>query len=394
MTEFLVRHFVKDHEETEKVSVRTAYGVLASMVGIFCNVFLFAVKWLIGFFLQIISVMADAFNNLSDAGGSIISLVGVKMAEKPADKDHPFGHGRIEYIAALVVAFLVLEVGFTFFKDAVGKIREPEDMRFQVVSIVILVLSVGVKLWLSLFNRKLGKRIDSKVLLASATDAIGDVITTSATIASVLFWRITGLNIDGFVGLGVSLVIMWAGVGIARDTLEPLIGEPVSREEYEKITRFVEGYTGILGSHDLIVHNYGPGRSMASIHAEVPNDADIEESHEIIDRIERDAVKNLGIFLVIHMDPVETRDAQVLAVKKQVEQILDAVDGNVSIHDFRMVDGKEQINLIFDMVVPYEYDDKKQADLRRTVEKLLHVADPRYQCVITVERSYIDVGTE
>ncbi|HIW83331.1 MAG TPA: cation diffusion facilitator family transporter [Candidatus Dorea gallistercoris] len=394
MTEFLVRHFVKDHEETEKVSVRTAYGVLASMVGIFCNVFLFAVKWLIGFFLQSISVMADAFNNLSDAGGSIISLVGVKMAEKPADKDHPFGHGRIEYIAALVVAFLVLEVGFTFFKDAVGKIREPEDMRFQVVSIVILVLSVGVKLWLSLFNRKLGKRIDSKVLLASATDAIGDVITTSATIASVLFWRITGLNIDGFVGLGVSLVIMWAGVGIARDTLEPLIGEPVSREEYEKITRFVEGYTGILGSHDLIVHNYGPGRSMASIHAEVPNDADIEESHEIIDRIERDAVKNLGIFLVIHMDPVETRDAQVLAVKKQVEQILDAVDGNVSIHDFRMVDGKEQINLIFDMVVPYEYDDKKQADLRRTVEKLLHVADPRYQCVITVERSYIDVGTE
>ena len=394
MTEFLVRHFVKDHEETEKVSVRTAYGVLASMVGIFCNVFLFAVKWLIGFFLQSISVMADAFNNLSDAGGSIISLVGVKMAEKPADKDHPFGHGRIEYIAALVVAFLVLEVGFTFFKDAVGKIREPEDMRFQVVSIVILVLSVGVKLWLSLFNRKLGKRIDSKVLLASATDAIGDVITTSATIASVLFWRITGLNIDGFVGLGVSLVIMWAGVGIARDTLEPLIGEPVSREEYEKITRFVEGYTGILGSHDLIVHNYGPGRSMASIHAEVPNDADTEESHEIIDRIERDAVKNLGIFLVIHMDPVETRDAQVLAVKKQVEQILDAVDGNVSIHDFRMVDGKEQINLIFDMVVPYEYDDKKQADLRRTVEKLLHVADPRYQWVITVERSYIDVGTE
>ncbi|QDW73014.1 cation transporter [Lachnospiraceae bacterium KGMB03038] len=391
MTEFLVRHFVKEHEAVEKVSVRTAYGVLASMVGIFCNIFLFIVKWLIGFFLQSLSVMADAFNNLSDAGGSIISLVGVKMAEKPADKDHPFGHGRIEYIAALVVAFLVLEVGFTFFKDAVGKIREPEAMRFQLVSIVILSLSVGVKLWLSVFNRKLGKRIDSKVLQASAADAIGDVITTSATIISVLFWRITGLNIDGFVGLGVSLVIMWAGIGIARDTLEPLIGEPVSREEYEKITKFVEQYEGIMGSHDLIVHNYGPGRSMASIHAEVPNDVDIEESHEIIDRIERDAVKNLGIFLVIHMDPVETKDAQVLAVKNQVEQILDAVDRNVTIHDFRMVDGKEQINLIFDMVVPYEYDDEKQTQLRRTVEKLLHIADPRYQCVITVERSYIDV---
>ena len=241
MTEFLVRHFVKDHEETEKVSVRTAYGVLASMVGIFCNVFLFVVKWLIGFFLQSISVMADAFNNLSDAGGSVIGLVGVKMAEKPADKDHPFGHGRIEYIAALVVSFLVLEVGFTFFKDAVGKIREPEAMRFQLVSVIILTLSVGVKLWLAFFNRKLGKRIDSKVMLATATDAIGDVITTAATIASVLFWRITGWNIDGFVGLGVSLVIMWAGIGIARDTLEPLIGKPVSREEYERITRFVCG---------------------------------------------------------------------------------------------------------------------------------------------------------
>lgn len=390
MTEFLVRHFVKDHEETEKVSVRTAYGVLASMVGIFCNVFLFVVKWLIGFFLQSISVMADAFNNLSDAGGSVIGLVGVKMAEKPADKDHPFGHGRIEYIAALVVSFLVLEVGFTFFKDAVGKIREPEAMRFQLVSVVILTLSVGVKLWLAFFNRKLGKRIDSKVMLATATDAIGDVITTAATIASVLFWRITGWNIDGFVGLGVSLVIMWAGIGIARDTLEPLIGKPVSREEYERITRFVEGYPGIVGSHDLIVHNYGPGRSMASIHAEVPNDVDIEESHEIIDRIEREAIKKLGIFLVIHMDPIETKDAQVLAIRKQVTEILDAVDQKVSIHDFRMVDGKEQINLIFDMVVPYEYDEQKEEELRRTVEKLLHIADPRYQCVITVERSYID----
>ena len=221
MTEFLVRHFVKDHEETEKVSVRTAYGVLASMVGIFCNVFLFVVKWLIGFFLQSISVMADAFNNLSDAGGSVIGLVGVKMAEKPADKDHPFGHGRIEYIAALVVSFLVLEVGFTFFKDAVGKIREPEAMRFQLVSVVILTLSVGVKLWLAFFNRKLGKRIDSKVMMATATDAIGDVITTAATIASVLFWRITGWNIDGFVGLGVSLVIMWAGIGLPETLWSP-----------------------------------------------------------------------------------------------------------------------------------------------------------------------------
>lgn len=394
MTEFLVRHFVKNYEETEKVSVRTAYGVLASVVGIFCNVFLFAVKWMIGFFLHSIAVMADAFNNLSDAGSSIIGLVGVKMASKPADEDHPFGHGRIEYIAALIVAFLVLQVGFTFFKDSIGKIREPEELKFQLVSIIILILSIGVKLWMGYFNRTLGNKINSKVMLATAADAMGDVITTSATILAILFWKVTGINIDGFVGIGVSLVVMWAGVGIARDTLEPLIGEAVDPEEYEKITNFVEGYDEIVGSHDLIVHNYGPGRSMASIHAEVPNDVDIEVSHEIIDRIERDAIKNLGIFLVIHMDPIETKDTYVLQVREQVEQTLDALDPAVSIHDFRMVDGKEQVNLIFDMVVPFEYDKKKQDELRMTLIKLLQIVDHRYQCVITLERSYVASAKE
>ena len=389
MTEFLVRHFVKNHEDVEKVSVRTAYGVLASVVGIFCNVLLFVVKGAVGFFLHSVSVMADAFNNLSDAGSSVVGLVGVRMASKPADEEHPFGHGRIEYIAALVVSFLVLQVGFTFFKDSTRKIQNPEELKFQAVSVIILVLSIGVKLWMGMFNKKLGKKIDSKVMMATATDAMGDVVTTTATISSVLFFRITGINIDGIVGIGVSLVVMWAGIGIAKDTLEPLIGEAVAPEEYVRISRFVEKYEGIVGSHDLIVHNYGPGRSMASIHAEVPNDVDIEVSHEIIDRIERDAAKRLGIFLVIHMDPVETKDEHVLEVRHQVEQILDAVDSRVSIHDFRMVDGKEQINLIFDMVVPFEYSTQKQNELKMTLRKLLQMADKRYQCVITIERSYV-----
>ena len=389
MTEFLVRHFVKNHEDVEKVSVRTAYGVLASVVGIFCNVLLFVVKGAVGFFLHSVSVMADAFNNLSDAGSSVVGLVGVRMASKPADEEHPFGHGRIEYIAALVVSFLVLQVGFTFFKDSIRKIQNPEELKFQAVSVIILVLSIGVKLWMGMFNKKLGKKIDSKVMMATATDAMGDVVTTTATIASVLFFRITGINIDGIVGIGVSLVVMWAGIGIAKDTLEPLIGEAVAPEEYVRISRFVEKYEGIVGSHDLIVHNYGPGRSMASIHAEVPNDVDIEVSHEIIDRIERDAAKRLGLFLVIHMDPVETKDEHVLEVRHQVEQILDAVDSRVSIHDFRMVDGKEQINLIFDMVVPFEYSTQKQNELKMTLRKLLQMADKRYQCVITIERSYV-----
>lgn len=389
MTELLVRHFVKNYKDIEKASVRSSYGVLASIVGVFCNILLFVVKWLTGFFLNSVSVMADAFNNLSDAGSCIVSLVGVKIAGKPADEEHPFGHGRMEYIAALVVSFLVLEVGFTFFKEAIGKIRHPEEMKFQILSVAILCVTICVKLWMGYFNKTLGKKIDSKVMMAAATDAMGDVVTTSATILSVLVWRFTGINVDGFVGIGVALVVMWAGVGIAKDTLEPLLGEAVPQEEYDKITQFVEKYDGIEGSHDLIVHNYGPTRNMASIHAEVPNDVDIETSHEIIDRIEREAYEKLGIYLVIHMDPIETKNQEVLAVKKKVEDILEALDPDVSIHDFRMVSGADQINLIFDLVVPFEYDNERQYSLTHSLMKLIQIVDERYQCVITLERSYI-----
>lgn len=394
MTEFLVRRFVKNYEQTETVAVRTAYGVLASVVGILCNVFLFLVKGAVGIILHSISVTADAFNNLSDAGSSIIGLVGVKMAEKPADEEHPFGHGRIEYIAALVVAFIVLEVGFTFLKDAVGRIRNPEILSFNTISVVILILSIGVKLWMAAFNRKLGKKIDSKVMLATAADAMGDVTTTTATILSVLFFRVTGINIDGFVGIGVALVVMWAGVGIAKDTLEPLIGEAVPQETFDEITKFVESYDGIVGTHDLLVHNYGPGRSMASIHAEVPNDVNIEVSHEIIDRIERDARKYLGIYLLIHMDPIETKDQDVLQIREKVEHIVAETDPEASIHDFRMVPGEHQINLIFDMVMPHGYDkEEENALLHLVMEKIRHL-DERYQCVITMEKSYVAESKE
>ena len=394
MTEFLIKHFIKDYKEVEKMSVRTAYGVLASIVGIFCNVFLFVVKFVVGFILHSVSVTADAFNNLSDAGSSIISFVGVKMAEKPADRDHPFGHGRIEYIAALVVSFLVLEVGFTFLKDSIGKIQTPETLNFQTVSVVILILSIAVKLWLGLFNRKLGEKINSKVMMAVFADSMGDVITTGATILSLIFFRLTGINIDGIVGVGVALVVMWAGVGIARDTLEPLIGEAIDPEVYEEIKSFVESYDGIEGTHDLIVHNYGPGRSMASIHAEVPNDVDIEQSHEIIDRIERDTAKKLGIFLVIHMDPVEMKDQRVLQIRDRAVQILRELDPACSIHDFRVVHGEKQINLIFDMVIPIEYDEKMRAELPQKLAERLKKEDPRYECVITAEYDYVAKNKE
>ncbi len=389
MTDLLVKMFVKNYEDTDNISVRTAYGVLASGVGIACNVLLSLAKMMVGMLLHSVSVMADAFNNLSDAGSSIIGLVGVKMAEKPADEDHPFGHGRIEYVAALIVAFLVIEVGFTFFKDSISKIRHPEELRFQMVSIVILGMSILVKLWLGMFNKKLGKKIDSQVMMATAADSLGDVIATAATVVSILFWKVTGINIDGFVGLGVSLVVMWAGIGIARDTLEPLIGEATTPEDYRRIKKFVEKYDGIMGSHDLIVHNYGPGRSMASIHAEVPNNVSIEVSHEIIDRIERDAAKELGIFLVIHMDPLETEDQTVLKVRKKTEKAVEELDSRCSIHDFRMVKGEDQINLIFDLVVPREYSEKKGDELMIRVIERMQEIDKRYQCVITLENSFV-----
>ena len=332
-------------------------------------------KFIVGLLLHSVSVTADAFNNLSDAASSIISFIGVKMAGKPADKEHPFGHGRIEYIAALIVSFLVLEVGFTF-------------LNFRLISVVILILSIGVKLWLGVFNKKLGKKIDSKVMMAVFTDSMGDVITTSATILSLVIFRLTGLNIDGIVGIGVALVVMWAGVGIAKDTLEPLIGEAIDPEEYDKVKHFVERYQGIEGTHDLIIHNYGPNQSMASIHAEVPNDADIEEAHELIDRIERDAVDELGILLVIHMDPIEMRDEQVMTVRGEVEAALKELDPQCSIHDLRVVNGMGQINLIFDMVVPFEYDEEEKNNLQLQLMEKLQEIDKRYQCVITMEHSY------
>lgn len=389
MTELLVKQFVKEHEEIEKMSVRTAYGVLASMVGIFCNVFLFVVKFTIGFLMRSVSVMADGFNNLSDAGASIISFVGVKIASKPADEEHPFGHGRMEYISALIVSFIVIEVGLSFFKDAIGRIRNPLELQFHLIPTLILILSIGVKLWLGLFNKKLGTKLNSKVMLATSADSMGDVIATTATIVSVLVFKIFEINIDGFVGLGVSLAIMWAGVGITKDTLEPLLGEAVPKDVYKKITTFVEGYEGVCGTHDLIVHNYGPGRSMASLHAEVPNDVDIELSHEIIDQIERDALKQIGIFLVIHMDPIEMKNEATLLAKQQVEQMLADLDAQVSIHDFRMVEGENQINLIFDMVVPIQYDKEQRKMLCQEIRRRMHEIDGRYQCVIVVESSYV-----
>lgn len=388
MTDFLVNKFIKDSTNIESTEVRTRYGMLASVVGIFCNVLLFSVKLTIGLILSSLAVTADAFNNLSDAASSIISFIGVKMAGKPADAEHPFGHGRIEYIAALIVSFLVIEVGFTFFKSSISKILHPEEISFDLVPFVILILSILVKLWMAFFNNKLGKRIDSKVMLATAADSLGDVITTSATVLSIIICHFTSINVDAIAGLIVSAIVIWSGISIAKDTLEPLIGERVPAELYQKITDIVESYDGIVGTHDLIVHNYGPNRSMATIHAEVPNDINIDVSHEIIDKIERDAKKDLNILLVIHMDPVEMRDEEVLSLREKTSRIVHALDPELNFHDFRVLKENEQRNLIFDLVIPDSYSEKDANRVMHQLVSLLHEMDENVECIITLDRSF------
>lgn len=388
MTDFLVNKFIKDSTNIESTEVRTRYGMLASVVGIFCNVLLFSVKLTIGLILSSLAVTADAFNNLSDAASSIISFIGVKMAGKPADAEHPFGHGRIEYIAALIVSFLVIEVGFTFFKSSISKILHPEEISFDLVPFVILILSILVKLWMAFFNNKLGKRIDSKVMLATAADSLGDVITTSATVLSIIICHFTSINVDAIAGLIVSAIVIWSGISIAKDTLEPLIGERVPAELYQKITDIVESYDGIVGTNDLIVHNYGPNRSMATIHAEVPNDINIEVSHEIIDKIERDVKKDLNILLVIHMDPVEMRDEEVLSLREKTSRIVHALDPKLNFHDFRVLKENEQRNLIFDLVIPDSYSEKDANRVMHQLVSLLHEMDENVECIITLDRSF------
>lgn len=389
MTNFLVHFFVIDNKNIENQNVRTSYGILASIVGVICNVILFMIKISIGVIMNSISVTADAFNNLSDAASAVISFFGVKLANRPADREHPFGHGRYEYIAALVVAFLVLQVGVSCLQSSFGKILHPSSMKFNPILLGILCASVSVKVWLGFFNRKLGNLISSTVMKATSADAFGDVLITFATIISIIISAITGLKVDGYMGFAVSVVILFAGINIARETLEPLLGQAASAEECEKIAKKVESYEGIVGTHDLIVHNYGPTHTMATIHAEVPNDINIEVAHETIDRIEREVGKEMGIFLVIHMDPIEVNNETVQKLKKIVVEVVQGLEKNATIHDFRMVNGEDKVNLIFDLVVPHSYSEMKEEQLVLDVVKQVEEQDNRCKCIITLEHSYV-----
>ncbi|MBQ9765526.1 MAG: cation transporter [Lachnospiraceae bacterium] len=389
MKSLLVKTFVKNYEATDEPRVRTAYGVLVSVVGIILNVLLFGVKLAAGLLIKSIAVIADSFNNLSDAASSVISFVGVKMAEKPADKEHPFGHGRMEYIAAFIVAFLVIEVGFSFFKSSIEKIISPEAIEFSLISVIILAISIGIKAWIGFFNSRIGKAVDSKVMRATAADSFSDVVITSVTVISILVTRFFEINIDGYVGLLLSLIVIWNGINIAKDTLAPLIGESMDKELCEKIRTKVESYDGIVGTHDLIVHNYGPGRSMATIHAEVSADINPMVSHAIIDKIEENILSEMNVFLVIHMDPVEVDNEVVNRYKELVKDIVHKIDDELDVHDFRIVEIMEGVNLIFDLVLPYKYKAEEESRLKNVIISKIRETDPNCNCIIKIERGYM-----
>lgn len=386
MTEFLIRHVLgEERDKTADARVREKYGLLSGAVGLFCNFLLFAAKLLIGFTTGAISIAADAINNLSDGLSSLISMIGFKVSGRAPDAQHPFGYGRTEYIAGLIVSLLICVVGVQFLQTSASRILHPEPVTFTVVSAVVLVLTMLVKLWMGAFNHCVGTRIDSPTLLAAMQDSINDVITTGVVLIGMVAGRFTTLPVDGVIGVLVALFIIWAGIGIARDTLSPLIGQAADREVVKAIGDTVLESPGILGIHDLIVHNYGVGKSLASLHAEVPDTADIVAVHELIDEAERAVWEKTGVYTVIHMDPVRVGDPRIDAMRETTLNVLAKINPELTMHDFRVVEGERRINLIFDVVVPFGYTDEQKEEIRARIHTGLKARDKRYCPVVTLE---------
>ena len=384
---FLVKRFVKNYDNVSDVKVRGSYANLAGIVGIVTNSMLFIIKLSVGLFSNSISILADAFNNLSDAASSIITIIGFKMANKPADAEHPFGHGRIEYITAMIVSFMVMLVGLQFVKTSFQKIINPTPVTFELWPFILLLISIGFKFWLSKFNKSIGNKINSSTLKATATDAMGDVFTSTTVVISFLISKFTTLPIDGYIGIVVALAIVYSGFSLIKETLSPLLGEPPDPVLVSDITDMVMSYENITGIHDLIVHNYGPGRIMASIHAEIPSNIDIMEIHHIIDTAEREISKKLNIYLVIHMDPICVDTDEIIEARNMVQDVLSKYEEVKSFHDFRVVGDHDKKNLIFDIEVCPKClaNESSSSQLLSNIEKDIKKKSPEYNCVITVD---------
>lgn len=388
MTKLLIRLFIKNPESVSCPEVRESYGRMGSIVGICVNLLLSALKFAAGVIFGSISIQADAANNLSDAGSSLISLFSFKFSNRPADKEHPFGHARIEYAASFAVAFFVLMLGFEIFRSSISKIISPTEIVFSYLTVAVLLGSIIFKFWLMFFYKTMSKIINSKVMSATAADSMSDVISTSGVLLSLVISKLLNFQLDGYAGLIVAVFIFWSGINIVRDTLDEFLGQPPDENFVKNMEKKIMSYDGILGIHDLVVHNYGPQKTFASVHAEVSASTDILQSHEIIDDIERDFLKNECIHLLIHLDPVVTDDEFVTELKSFVEAIAEGIDTKLSIHDFRVVPGVGHSNLIFDVVVPFGFkmtEDEVVAEIDRQVKKI----NPTYNTVITVDKMYV-----
>ena len=388
MTQFLIRCFIKRPDDVKDAAVRTAYGNLASLVGMACNILLCIGKLLAGTLFGSIAIMADALNNLSDASSNVVSLIGFRLAAKAPDAEHPYGHARYEYLAGLVVSVTILAIGLSLLKESALKVLHPTPVAFSWLSIGVLAASILVKLWLSGFNRAVGKKINSETLMATAADSRNDVLTTGAVLLSTILCSLTGYGImDGIMGVGVAAFILWSGWGLVMDTLSPLLGESPSPELVEHIERTVMSYPGVLGVHDLMVHDYGPGHQFASLHVEFPAETDPLTAHDVIDNIENDFLKKDRLQVTIHYDPIVTADASVGVLRARLKEHARQLDPRLSIHDLRIVPGDSHTNVLFDLVFPAGYT----GDIDQMLAKMCQFVkeqDPKYCCVVKVEQSY------
>ena len=377
MQNWLVKKFVHDYENVHDINVRASYGKLSGKVGIFCNAFLFAVKFIMGTISGSVSITADAVNNLSDAASSVISLIGFKMAEKPADEDHPYGHARYEYLSGLTVAVMIILIGFELFKTSFDKVIHPSTVDFSIVLVIVLAVSILIKLWMAFFNKSLGKKINSSALEATAADSRNDVISTSAVLVAAVISYFFKINLDGYMGIAVAVFILYSGIGLVKDTLDPLLGKAPEPELVDYIQKKILSYDGVLGTHDLMIHDYGPGRKFASVHVEMAAEGDVLKSHDVIDNIERDFLSKDNLNIIVHYDPIVTKDDIVNDFRSWLMEQVKSIDPHLSIHDLRIVPGNSHTNLVFDCVMPHCIN-MSPSELKAEIRRLVNIKYPNY----------------
>ncbi len=382
-----IKLFIKDHQNTDDVQVRASYGKFASITGIILNILLFLGKGFAGIISGSLSIIADAMNNLSDASSSIISLFGFTLSGKPADKEHPFGHGRYEYISALLVSVLVMIIGIELFKTSIEKIISPDDIKFEAISVVIMILSMAVKLIMMLFYRSIGKKISSDALFAVANDSRNDIISTGAVLASLIISNIWGVKLDGIMAMAVAVFIIVSGYKLVKETIDPLLGIAPDKELVDMIEKEILSYEGVLGTHDLIIHDYGPGRCFAGVHIEMAAEEDVLKSHDIIDNIEYDFMNKHNMQLIVHYDPIITGDSAVNDLRHIISERIKSINENLTIHDLRIVPGITHTNVIFDCVVPRDVGISDN-EIKDRISIIVKECDPKYMCVIKIDHSF------